>query len=101
MLFHFYDIESLENVFTLANYRSNDEVIEIYYLADDMKLLPEVTPPGVVPEQFLKDATKRILAKNKNFHGTVELYDLRDEAANRRLSDRLRLFQTELLRRPE
>ena len=85
MLFHFYDIESLENVFTLANYRSNDEAIEIYYLVDDMKLLPEVTPPGVVPEQFLKDATERILAKNKNFHGTVELYDLRDEAANRRL----------------
>ena len=31
----FYDIESLDNVFTLANFRAHDNVVEIYYLVDD------------------------------------------------------------------
>ena len=71
MLFDFYDIESLENVYMLANMRSDDDTIEVYYLLDDLNLLPQVTAPGVVPQQFIEDATKRILEKNKNFHGKV------------------------------
>ena len=85
MLFDFYDIESLENVYMLANMRSDDDTIEVYYLLDDLNLLPQVTAPGVVPQQFIQDATKRILEKNKNFHGKVELYELRGEEANVRL----------------
>ena len=85
MLFDFYDIESLSNVYMLANLRSVDDTIEVYYLVDDMNLLPQVTSPGIVPKQLLKDATERILKSNKNFHGNVELYDLRDKDANIRL----------------
>ena len=101
MLFDFYDIESLANVYMLANLRSVDDTIEIYYLLDDMDLMPQVTAPGIVPEQFIKDATERILASNKNFHGKVEYYDLRDENANIRLIKTFGMSDTKYATNPK
>lgn len=74
---NFYDIESLSNVFTLANYRSHDDAIEMYYLVDDDSL---------VPSDFAQRATDRIHEKNKNFKGTVEFYNLKEESSNVRLA---------------
>lgn len=81
---YFYDIESLDNVFTLANYRDKDNVIEIYYLIDDKSL---------IPDDFLNAATQAIHDANRNFHeetkyfkGSVELYDLSLPESNIRLA---------------
>ncbi|MBO5435359.1 hypothetical protein J6A31_06045 [bacterium] len=77
MLSYCYDIESLENVFTLANFRCEDNVIEMYYLCDDISL---------IPPNFEAVATQRIHASNKNFDGTVEFYDLRIPESNFKLA---------------
>lgn len=74
---YFYDIESLENVFTLANYRAEEDVIELYYLIDDESL---------IPNDFITAATQRIHAKNKNFKGSVEFYNLKQAESNYRLA---------------
>ena len=74
---YFYDIESLQNVFTLANYRAEDDVIELYYLVDDNAL---------IPNDFEVSATQRIHDKNKNFKGEVEFYNLKEEESNKRLA---------------
>lgn len=69
MLFNFYDIESLSNVFTVANYIPYDNHIDIYYLVDD--------PETVLSSGDLKtELTDRIHARNKNFTGTVSIYDM-------------------------
>lgn len=78
MKFNFYDIESLTNVFTLANYRSYDNAVEIYYLCDD--------PALIADPDFQTKATARIHRNNKNFTGTVEFYDLHDSESNYRLA---------------
>ena len=70
---YFYDIESLDNVFTLANFKSDENHIDIYYLVDD---------PGLIPPDFLTQATERVHRKNKNFRGTISLYDLSTAEAN-------------------
>ena len=54
MVSYFYDIESLDNVFTLANYRSDADAVDIYYLVDDEALMPDEL-------EFKKNATDRIL----------------------------------------
>lgn len=68
---HFYDIESLSNVFTLCNFRSEDNCIEVYYLCD--------TPNLVADPQFADKLLKVVHAKNKNFNGAIELFDLGTE----------------------
>ena len=81
MLTCFYDIESLQNVFTLANFRPNENLIELYYLLDSKELVQQVTP-----DTFAKEVTDRIHARNRNFTGTVALYDLEDPEATKRLA---------------
>ena len=74
---YFYDIESLDNVFTLANFRAQDNVIELYYLVDD---------PSLFCENFEQRVADHIRKKNKNFTGKVELYDLTQAEPNYRLA---------------
>lgn len=76
---NFYDIESLENVFTLANYIPDEHGghVDIYYLIDD-KIL--------IPNNFEQKATERIYANNINFHGTVRLVDLNISENNKELA---------------
>ena len=75
---HFYDIESLNNVFTLCNFRPEDNCIEIYYLCD--------TPALVSDPKFADKLLNVIHAKNKNFNGTIELFDLSTEISCRTLA---------------
>ena len=73
MIVNFYDIESLINVFTLCNYKPNEQVIEVYYLIDDNETV------GFDPQAHGKNLLNHILAANKNYHGGIELYDLHNE----------------------
>lgn len=75
---HFYDIESLSNVFTLCNFRPEDNCIEVYYLCD--------TPHLATALQFPDRLLQVIHAKNKNFNGNIELFDLSKEAGCRMLA---------------
>lgn len=74
---YFYDIESLDNVFTLANFRDKDNTVEIYYLCDDANL---------IPANFKQLATNIIHDKNRNFTGNCEFYDLKNPASIDRLA---------------
>ena len=64
----FYDIESLTNVFSLANFRQHDNTVEIYYLVDD---------PCLITPSFEDDLRQMVYKANDNFTGPIELYDLR------------------------
>lgn len=75
---HFYDIESLDNVFTLCNYKPDTNSVDIFYLVDDGHLTS-------APD-FAQALLDRIYERNKNFDGTITLYDLRYEEANEHLA---------------
>ena len=77
MISYFYDIESLENVFTLANFRTDANEVDIFYLLDDKDMLED---------SFKEDATQRIYDKNKNFNGKVNFFDLEEEESNKLLA---------------
>lgn len=95
---YFYDIESLDNVFTLANFRDEDNVIEMYYLVDDKEL---------IPDNFLEAVTQAIHDANRNFHeitkkftGSVELYDLSQAESIARLARTFGLSDARYINNP-
>lgn len=71
---NFYDIETFDNVFTLANFKEQQNVLEMYYLIDEpyRNLL---TPPD---NSWMRQAGDTIMKVNKNFHGKIVFYDLRN-----------------------
>ena len=93
---YYYDIESLENVFSLALFKPNEEKefdgeIDIYILCDDNKLLcvPETGNGGpkvfynenhnlLTNRNFYIALIKRIFEKNRNFRGNIRLFDLHE-----------------------
>lgn len=75
---YFYDIESLSNVFTLCNFKPDENKIDIYYLVDDESLIAR--------PDFAEALLARILEKNKNFNGTIELFDLKTQFGNEHLA---------------
>lgn len=79
MNIYFYDIESLPNVFSLANFRKNDNEIDIYYLLDDELIEDDI-------ETYKKKQTERIHERNKNFNGKVFYYDLHEGDSNIKLA---------------
>lgn len=68
MKFNYYDIESLNNIFTLCNYKEEENVIDIYYLLDNEELLTK---------DFKEKLFKEIYNKNKNFDGSINVIDLK------------------------
>lgn len=85
MKFNFYDIESLSNVFTLANYKPSNkdkehDVIDIYILCDDETTL--------INEEFRARLKDQIYLKNRNFRGQVHLYNLRSHASRSEQEDK-------------
>lgn len=78
MNINFYDIESLSNVFSLANYDEKHNHIDVYILCDTPELLSE-------PDWQAK-MLDRIYSHNRNFTGTVSFLDLKTEYACRHLS---------------
>lgn len=93
MKFNFYDIESLDNVFTLCTFRYPDNTADVFYLCDDASLL---TDPDI--EKNLK---QRIYDNNKNFNGTIELHDLRFETSNRLLAKTFGLSDAYMINDPK
>lgn len=65
---NYYDIESLDNVFTLANFKEEENHVDIYILCDN----PSLTSAPDFPAQV----QDRIYWCNHNFSGTVKTYDL-------------------------
>lgn len=74
----FYDIESLENVFTLCNFKDDENKVDVFYLVDDLHLISD--------PNLETNLLQRVREANKNFNGTIELYDLRFEVANRHMA---------------
>lgn len=93
MIGYFYDIESLDNVFTLANFRDNDNTVEIYYLCDDAALIPA--------NNFETLATDMIHQKNANFTGACEFYDLKEPASVERLAHTFGLSDSYCVNNPK
>lgn len=81
----FYDIESLENVFTLCHFSHENNALYMYYLCDDDDLNPT--------ESDFQAIIAKIVEKNRNIHASCEdghcniyLRDLREPAANEELA---------------
>lgn len=74
MLFHFYDIESLHNVFMLADLMPEQNKLDIYYLIDN----PELLGIGTAAE-ITADVAERVHLRNLGFKGDVYLKDLHYE----------------------
>lgn len=83
MIGYFYDIESLSNVFTLVNFRDDENACDIYYLIDnDKEILGNLTK-----SEILDAMKKRIYERNSNFKGECFIYDLKEEAPNIKLAE--------------
>lgn len=93
MVFNFYDIESLKNVFTLCNFKPDENDIDVYYLSDDPRLTASDT--------FKEDLLERIHDKNKNFDGTITLHNLRFETANAHLAKTFGLSDAQYINNPK
>lgn len=69
MLTCFYDIESMDNAFTLCNFIPHENAVDMFYLVDDIDLISE--------PDFLTKMSAKIYERNKNFTGQIRCYDLR------------------------
>lgn len=90
---NFYDIESLRNVFTLANYKEPENIIELFVLYDDVDWMKI---PNI--HQLICDA---IYKENHNFSGSVVLYDLKTEFGCKHLAETFGLSDAYLVNDPE
>lgn len=88
---HFYDIETLNNIFTLTNYYPEENKVIQYFLPDEkLSKIIDAQP------DFLQKLTDRVRLRNKNFtpgritktlgNGNVEIRDLRTVKANLQLA---------------
>lgn len=75
MRFNYYDIESLRNVFTLVNYDSTTNHVDVYALLGD-ELQQTFFENGPANWETLK---ARIYEKNRNFTGDIGFCDLTSE----------------------
>lgn len=73
----FYDIESLNNVFTLCNFKYNDDLIDVYLRIDDrLDTIGGADGNFVLTDDAKNIITSRIYEKNKNFNGSIVFHDL-------------------------
>lgn len=79
----FYDIESLANVFSLCTFRPDKNYCDVFLLVDDAL---DFSGNSFVFDKSIRDyISERIYAKNKNFNGTINYYDLHEYADNLQL----------------
>ena len=83
MLFHFYDIESLSNVFMLADYKPEINELDIYHLVDSADAFDRRNPSD---DDVIGEISYRIHLRNQNFNGKVNVFDLHDRGAVERLA---------------
>lgn len=97
---NFYDIESLQNVFTLCNYNYSDTkenaILEIYYLLDNKELDPNIDSTDIYIDENnnehkltskfkIQHLINKIKSKNKNLKtNDIRLYDL-NNSENKKL----------------
>lgn len=86
MYVNFYDIESLENVFSLVNFDEKKNHLDIWILCDEDFL--ETVPNW---RMLMRDV---IYQSNLNFNGTIRFYDLRDKNLELRQEGAYRLAAT-------
>lgn len=72
MLTHFYDIECLDNVFTICDFKPEENCIDCYHLIDTQSLYTQTQTPD-----FANKLHKRIISSNANFNGSIRVFDLR------------------------
>lgn len=75
---NYYDIEALQNVFSLCNYIEKENTLEVYLLCDNRELYQY--------SEFLSHMAQRIYEKNKNFNGQIVFYDLSTPQANEHMA---------------
>ena len=71
--FVYYDVESLNNVFTHCYWDPQKNKVYVYYLVDE---LPNETLPK--KEDWYEQLVSRIKLRNPIFQGNVELHDLKN-----------------------
>lgn len=77
MRFNYYDIESLRNVFTLVNYDSTANHVDVYALLDeDLHRIFLANDDPAARQANWNALTTRIHEKNRNFTGTIGFCDL-------------------------
>ena len=87
MIGYFYDIESLDNVFSLVNFRDDENACDIYYLIDDEdQILQKNNGQPISSEEFIDALKARVYESNKNFQGKIYAFDLHTAEANIRLA---------------
>lgn len=86
---YFYDIESLANVFTLCNFKADENHADVYFLIDNPVLYSS--------PDFERNAAKRIRERNRNFDGTISFHNLRYEFANETLAKTFGLSDATLI----
>ena len=76
---YYYDIETLDNVFTNSFFCESNGEAYVFYLIDGGDCLPpilRVPYGGMVGNQFADGCAARIWEKNRNFRGTVSCLNL-------------------------
>lgn len=86
MLFHFYDIESLSNVFMLADFKPEENVLDVYHLVDNNEAFDRRDPHS---ESVSAEIAYRVHLRNKNFNGTVNVFDLHERSSVERLASEI------------
>lgn len=101
MIGYFYDIESLQNVFSLVNFRDDKNVCDIFYLVDNEdELLQPDAANGDMQDLLYRDMLDRVRLRNKNFDGDIILYNLKDRAANEYLAETFGLSDAVYINNP-
>lgn len=86
---NFYDIESLANVFSLANFKEKENEIDVYFLIDNEE--------DILEPNYQDKITSHIKEVNVNFNGTVNYYNLKEEHANVHLAKTFGLSDSDLV----
>lgn len=93
---NFYDIESLSNIFTLANFHDAEDPlktrIDVYYLLDNEEILPS---------DWQAKTIDHIYKENRNFSGTVCFFNLHDEESVVRLSKTFGVSDARFMNNPK
>lgn len=99
---NFYDIESLANVFTLANYDERRNHVDIYYIVDDPELKSQLFHAfSHVDRQGINDVSRHIYKHNQNFTGTIAYYNLSKEECMVRLCETFGCSDARMINNPK
>ena len=80
---NFYDIESLSNVFSLCNFRYNENILDVYLLVDDkLDTTGDANDNFVITDEIKDFISQYVYNRNKNFSGIIRYFDLHDYASS-------------------